>query len=92
MTKSIRYTLVEYGTPVCNSVIYEPNGVTYIQSFIQHQRFSLPGWIVLELYLFDVEEVLGVKGDGSAGHRNVLIQSTTVADIGPHSKCYCFSL
>lgn len=47
---------------------------------------------MLELYLFDVEEVLGIKGDGSAGHRNILIQSTTVADIGPHSECHCFSL
>lgn len=45
-----------------------------------------------QVYLFDVEEVLGIKGDGSAGHRNVLIQSTTVADIGPHSKCHRFSL
>lgn len=25
------------------------------------------------LYLFDVKEVLGVKGDAGAGHRNVLI-------------------
>lgn len=45
-----------------------------------------------ELYLFDMEEVLGIKGDGGAGHGNVLIQSTTVADIGPHSKRDCFSL
>lgn len=25
------------------------------------------------LYLFDVEEVLGIKGDAGAGHRNILI-------------------
>lgn len=29
----------------------------------------VPAW----LYLFDVKEVLGVKGDAGAGHRNVLI-------------------
>ena len=45
-----------------------------------------------ELYLFDVEEVLGIKGDGGAGHRNILIQGAAVADVGPHSKCHCFSL
>lgn len=44
------------------------------------------------LYLFDVEEVLSIKGDAGAGDRNVLIQSSTVADVGPHSKCYSFSL
>lgn len=28
---------------------------------------------VFFLYLFDVEEVLGIKGDAGAGHRNILI-------------------
>lgn len=44
------------------------------------------------LYLFDVEEVLSIKGDAGAGHRNVLIQSSAVADVGPHSKRYSLSL
>lgn len=42
--------------------------------------------------LFYVEEVLGIKGDGCGRNWNVLIQSTAVADIGPHSKCYRFGL
>ena len=50
-------------------------------------------YLVLSVFhLFDVEEVLGIKGDTSPGHRDVFIQSTTVADIGPHSKGHCFSL
>lgn len=49
-------------------------------------------WVVSVSHLFDVEEVLGIKGDTSPGHRDVFIQSTAVADIGPHSKGHCFSL
>lgn len=29
--------------------------------------------VLVLLHLFDVEEVLGIKGDACAGHRNVLI-------------------
>lgn len=44
------------------------------------------------LHLLDVEEVLGIKGDAGAGHRDVLIESSAVADVGPHSEGYSFSL
>lgn len=43
-------------------------------------------------YLFYVEEVLGIKRNSSAGHRNILIQRSTITDIGPHRKCHWFSL
>lgn len=43
-------------------------------------------------YLFYVEEILGVKGDGCGRYRNILIQCATIADVGPHSKCHRFSL
>lgn len=46
----------------------------------------------MKVYLLYVEEVLGVERDGCGRDRNVLIQSTTVADIGPHSERYGFAL
>lgn len=42
--------------------------------------------------LFYVEEILGVEGDGRGRHRNILIQRTAVADVGPHSKRNRFGL
>lgn len=45
-----------------------------------------------ELHLFDVEEVLGIKRYSRASHGNILIQRTTVTDIGLHCKRNCFSL
>lgn len=39
-----------------------------------------------------MEEVLGIKGDGGPGHRDVLVQSAAVADVGPHSEGHSFSL
>lgn len=44
------------------------------------------------IYLFNVEKVLGVKGDGRAWNRDILVQGTTVAHIRLHSKCYGFGL
>lgn len=43
-------------------------------------------------YLFNVEEVLGIEGDGSAWDRNIFIQSPTVTHVGLDSKCYWFGL
>lgn len=43
-------------------------------------------------YLFNVEEVLGIKGDGSAWDRNIFIQSPAVTHVGLDSKCYWFGL
>lgn len=51
------------------------------------KRFFFP-WF----YLFNVEEVLGIEGDGSAWDRNIFIQSPTVTHIGLDSKCYWFGL
>lgn len=51
------------------------------------KRFLFP-WF----YLFNVEEVLGIEGDGSAGDRNIFIQSPTVTHVGLDSKCYWFGL
>lgn len=52
-----------------------------------HKKFIFPGF-----YLFDVEEVLGIEGDGSAWDRNIFIQSPTVTHVGLDSKCYRFGL
>jgi len=46
----------------------------------------------VHLYLFYVEEILGVEGDGGGWHWNILIQGATVADVGPHGECHRFSL
>lgn len=46
----------------------------------------------VHVYLFYVEEILSVEGDGGGWHRNILIQRATIADVGPHSKCNRFSL
>ena len=39
-----------------------------------------------------MEEILGVEGDGRGWDWNILIQGTTVADVGPYSKRHGFSL
>lgn len=44
------------------------------------------------MYLFYMEEILGIKGDGCGWYWNILIQCTTIADIGPYSECHRFSL
>lgn len=44
------------------------------------------------MYLFYVEEILGIKGDGCGWYWNILIQCATIADVGPYSKCHRFSL
>lgn len=41
---------------------------------------------------FYVEEILGVKGDGGGWDRDIFIQCTTVADIGPHGERHRFGL
>lgn len=46
----------------------------------------------MHMYLFYVEEILGVKGDGCGWYWNILIQRATIADVGPHSKRHRFSL
>ena len=43
-------------------------------------------------HFFYVEEILGVKGDGCGWYWNILIQSATIADIGPYSKCHRLGL
>lgn len=44
------------------------------------------------IYLFNVKKVLGVKGDGCAGDRHILVQGTTVAHIRFHRESYRFGL
>lgn len=44
------------------------------------------------IYLFNVKKVLGVKGDGCAGNRYILIQGTTVAHVRFHRESYRFGL
>lgn len=39
-----------------------------------------------------MKEILGIKGDGCGWNRNIFIQRTTVADIGPHGECHRFGL
>lgn len=53
---------------------------------------NAPCWTVMELNLFDVEEVLGIEGDAGTSHRNIFIQSSAVTDISPHGKCHRFGL
>lgn len=55
------------------------------------ERFPFPSPFA-GFYLFNVEEVLGIKGDGSAWDRNIFIQSPTVTHVGLDSKCYWFGL
>lgn len=43
-------------------------------------------------HLFDVEEVLGLEGDGHALHGDVVIVTRTVADICADGKCNWFDL
>lgn len=43
-------------------------------------------------YLFDMEEVFGLKGDGHAWDGDVLVVTGTVADIGADSKRNWFGL
>lgn len=43
-------------------------------------------------HLFDMEEVFGLKGDGHAWHRDVVVVTRTVADICANSKCNWFGL
>ena len=43
-------------------------------------------------HLFNVQKVFGLKVDSRALDRTLLIQYTTVADIGPHSKRHRFVL
>lgn len=54
---------------------------------IHKKKFLFPCF-----YLFNVEEVLGIEGDGSAWDRNIFIQSPTVTHVGLDSKCYRFGL
>lgn len=51
-------------------------------------------WLIVTYfkYLFYVQEIFGIKRDGSGRDWNILIQGTTVADIGPDSKCHWFGL
>lgn len=44
------------------------------------------------IYLFNVEKVLGVKGDGCAGNGHILIQGATVAHVRFHRESYRFGL
>lgn len=44
------------------------------------------------MYLFYVEEILGVKGDGGGWYWNILIQCAAIADVGPHSERHRFGL
>lgn len=39
-----------------------------------------------------MEEVFGLKGDGHARHRDVIVVAGAVADIGANSKCNWFGL
>lgn len=57
---------------------------TYIAGVFSNQK--------VHMYLFYMEEILSVEGDGGGWHRNILIQCTTIADVGPYSKCNRFSL
>ena len=43
-------------------------------------------------HLFNVQKIFGLKVDSRALDWALLIQYTTVADIGPHSKCHRFVL
>lgn len=43
-------------------------------------------------YLFNVQKIFGLKVDSRALDWALLVQYTTVADIGPHSKCHGFVL
>lgn len=40
----------------------------------------------IHVYLFNVKEILRIKGDGCGWYWNILIQRATVADISPYSK------
>lgn len=44
------------------------------------------------LHLFDVQEVLGLEGDGHSLHRHLIPRRRVVADIGPNSKCHRLGL
>lgn len=37
-------------------------------------------------YLFNVQKVLGIEGDGRAGDRHILVQGATVAHVRLHGK------
>ena len=43
-------------------------------------------------YLFDVQEVLCIKGDGRSRHGDVLVQGAAVADVGLHGEGHRFGL
>ena len=43
-------------------------------------------------HLFDVQEVLGLKGDGHSLNRHLIPWRWVVADICPHSKCHWLGL
>lgn len=43
-------------------------------------------------HLFNVQKIFGLKVDSRALDWALLVQYTTVADIGPHSKCHGFVL
>lgn len=45
-----------------------------------------------QAYLFDMEEVFGLKGDGHAWNRDVIVVTGTVADICANSKRNWFGL
>lgn len=70
--------------------VHQINQTSPINQSMQCCGFSGPDQ--LELYLFDVEEVPGIKRDGSARHRYVFIERATVADIRLHREGHCFSL
>lgn len=44
------------------------------------------------IYLFDVQKVLGIKGDGRAGDRHILVQGPAVAHVRLHSEGDRFGL
>lgn len=60
----------------------------------QHMKrfsFTFP-FITSRFYLFNVQEVLGIKGDGSAWDRDIFIQSSAVTHVSLNSKRYRFRL
>lgn len=68
-------------------------------SAVSHLYFhtASPHWMSplaakLGVHLFDMEEVLGLKGDGHAWHRYIIIVTRAVADICADSKCNWFGL